>query len=392
MDPSVYQAFRRIPPNRDEWDEASHHLATVRRLSALIDNYSADKVQEADLAISALANNPRLRNSLMRWPPDTANPPSIEFILQFFCGPLSSHPIDIRSAVDSHTIRNVSRQALRQSEHDRGTDLVSLFADPSMLFILPAVAPNLLKYSLAFSTPAFLKGLIGDEKITSNQLISVNLLFVRIGCAEFKFTEDGFKFDAKALGTEWERSQFYAHQFILEIEKDWHLHLTRLAATNPLDILAGVVVPGDRYKGINTEYFSSQPASHGSIDYTNMYLPGDILAGTATAWNTPLSPGFEAYALECGLTQLTFILDPHGGKERYISIESPNAIPGDDPVYLQVGSYPIAKLYKAQQSSTSACDVITIMNFIRILRDQFFKTRLEEGLGEAVAMNWTHKA
>ena len=80
------------------------------------------------------------------------------------------------------------------------------------------------------------------------------------------------------------------------------------------------------------------------------------------------------------------------GKERYISIESPNAIPGDDPVYLQVGSYPTAKLYKAQQSSTFARDVMTIMNFIGMQRDQFLKTRLEEGFGEAVAINWTPKA
>ena len=75
MDPASYEAFRRLPVERNDWDEATRHLNTVRQLSATLHDFSAEKEEEAKAAINALANSPKLRNCLMSWPPNSKNPP-----------------------------------------------------------------------------------------------------------------------------------------------------------------------------------------------------------------------------------------------------------------------------------------------------------------------------
>ena len=391
MDPASYEAFRRLPVERNDWDEATRHLNTVRQLSATLHDFSAEKEEEAKAAINALANSPKLRNCLMSWPPNSDNPPSIEFIMKFFCGALSRHPIDLTAVTSFHQFKKLSQEAIRCRERDRGADLVQLFNEREMMYILPAIAPSLTRLTFAFSNPRFLKGLLGDGKQNSNLTISANLLFQRIKCAEAKYTDDGlYSFDPD-LGKAWETSILIAHPYILEKEKEWVHHLALLSQTNHLDILAGVEVPGDRYQAINQDYFSNQPRSHGSVEHIPLLLPNATLAGTASAWHTPLSPGFEAYAVEKGLPLLNFMLDPHGGKERYINIESPNAIKDETPVFLQVGSCPKAKVYKAQECTTFGRDIITIMNFIGKERERFIHGRLTEDFGQDIASNWTPK-
>ena len=97
-----------------------------------------------------------------------------------------------------------------------------------------------------------------------------------------------------------------------------------------------------------------------------------------------------AYALDMGFNIMTFMHDPHGGKERLIRVELPEVSP-DQPMYLQMGSTPQAKLYKSEIVSRFGQAIIQIMNYLRQQCHDFIYHKLHHKFGTVYANAWTPK-
>jgi hypothetical protein len=338
-----------------------------------------------------LSSSPSYRNTLMSLPKDLDPAVTLDTVLQFYLGTLSSFPVSISKKGSSFLPIQPPTKNSRTSGRDH--ILKSIFEDDGLKVHLFKKYPQLNSF-MAFGKKDFLKNILGPKVMLRRATVSPFELFQRLQAAEDMLSSlpsSAQRFYCNIHGTAWINCGDSRKSCILEIESRWPEYLKKLSTNKTLDQLAGVEVPMK-----STEYQPDDPTTIPGEETSGQIVSlqlrgkheGSRLKGTAFKWDFPFSERFCEFGIENGLLALDFMTDPHSDKDRLIRVESPNYYE-DSPIVLQYGQPPNAKLYKSTLGSKWGDMVLKIFNWLGTTMQNFIYSEIEKKLGPQVATKWT---
>jgi hypothetical protein len=335
---------------------------------------NAKKEVKTNEAWQYLKEHPECRLALFYLPSGHTPVPTVEEVLDFYCGVLSKRPL-LR---DPRTGRFVCYSNL---DHDDRRDRTRLlFSQPPYCTIIQNFT-WLTRHGLD-QNEQFFWNIIGEDALHGNQAINLDELYFRLACANNESINNvDVRRDDPDLGKVWMRYKRTKRQAIVDLQLGFPAFLREQVQGGYLDQLAsvGICIDRDNPGGLVPSVVNNSTELKDSTGET---------ASGVFSWDHPFSQEFLDFVTGTGLGEALFMNDPNNRRAgRYLRVESKDAY--TQTILFQVGSDATCTLHQARVMSCMGELFLKCANWLSVQFHDYMKDELLRKYGTIVGSEYT---